>query len=286
MIQSIEDFFEKEKYFEVIYRNYENKLDYFYNQAENQVVKKEYARGGECIHRGFYCPSPVLDIIVGNCKRGKLVKKPRKQPDYEYWFDSHNRLILSKQRYIENSIPPIIELIFYNSNCINSVLYQKNEFNSQYKFNISLLTKCVFENELIKSYDCAELNAHLINNKEINNLSNIFYSNIETELKKHLLTNKLISPYLQQKGYHYSKNYENNCYKRLCYNIQSENFEYNDQVLISSTLANYNFDLQIMTQEQYFYNYDSNGNITSYTSETWGNGKQIPCIWDGHVFKV
>ena len=72
----------------------------------------------------------------------------------------------------------------------------------------------------------------------------------------------------------------------MCYNIQSENFVYNDQVLISSTLANYNFDLQIMSQEQYFYNYDSNGNITSYTSETWGNGKQIPCIWDGHVFKV
>ena len=32
-----------------------------YKDLLNDVVRTEYARGGETIHRGYYCPSPVLE---------------------------------------------------------------------------------------------------------------------------------------------------------------------------------------------------------------------------------
>ena len=64
-------------------------------EAEKRVQSVRYGRGGECIHRGFYCPSIVEDIVVGNCNRGKILQRsPRRKPDYTYGFDSDGKLIL------------------------------------------------------------------------------------------------------------------------------------------------------------------------------------------------
>lgn len=53
----------------------------------------QYARGGVLLPRGFYCPSPVRDLIIGNSNRGKLLKKaPKVPPDYTYYFDELGQL--------------------------------------------------------------------------------------------------------------------------------------------------------------------------------------------------
>lgn len=68
--------------------------DSLYEQIYENCVRTEYGRGGIGLYRGYYCPSPIDDIIIGNVTRGRLYKnKPLKiSPDYQYHFDAENRL--------------------------------------------------------------------------------------------------------------------------------------------------------------------------------------------------
>ena len=282
-MELIEDFYKKDKYFEELYYSYKNKLDYYYNQSESQVVRKEYARGGEVIHRGFYCPSTVQDIIVGNCNRGKLVKKPRKTPDYEYWFDDNDRLILVKQLCADNTeIPPTIELLFYNNKTVDSILYQKDKCDSEEKFLISSLTKCTYENDLIKNYDYAQIFDPADDRTGMFKHLKKMCSDVNEVLTKELQKGESLRPYVHE--FEFDKN--NKSYAKICNEIMTENFEYNDKILVSSTLESYNFNVNIISQSKYFYNYDDNSNIISYTSEEYDNGKRIPGYWDNHTFII
>ena len=53
--------------------SYEN----VFNQKEKTVVRREQASGGTCMQRGYYCPSFVMDIVLGNVNRGRLIKRLR-----------------------------------------------------------------------------------------------------------------------------------------------------------------------------------------------------------------
>lgn len=55
------------------------------------------------LHRGYYCPSLIYDLIVGGVKRGRLLKKltARSKSYFLYGFDDRNRLIWSKH-FINN----------------------------------------------------------------------------------------------------------------------------------------------------------------------------------------
>ncbi len=77
------------------------------------VVRTELAVGGMTISRGFYCPSPIIDIVVGGCNRGKVLKRvtKRSKPSYEYGFDKDDRLIL-----VRDPSGEIMEFIEYSEN--------------------------------------------------------------------------------------------------------------------------------------------------------------------------
>ena len=81
-----------------IRNKYEKKLSRLRNKTEKEIVQVEYSKGGEAIHRGYYCPSPVLNLIVGNLKRGKLFKRTPEfgRYSYEYGYDSNYRLVRVK----------------------------------------------------------------------------------------------------------------------------------------------------------------------------------------------
>lgn len=83
-----------------IKHEYADKLPQLRAAAEENIVRLAYSKGGEAIHRGFYCPSPVLDLVVGGMKRGRLYKK--KVPkmgkySYEYGFDQDGKLLRVKR---------------------------------------------------------------------------------------------------------------------------------------------------------------------------------------------
>jgi len=83
------------------------------------VLRYEYGIGGEVIHRGYYCPSPIIDVIHGNCTRGRSVKKkPQKEPSYVFGFDKQNRLVTVEQRDTNEK-----EFLLYRENVVQSLMY-------------------------------------------------------------------------------------------------------------------------------------------------------------------
>lgn len=122
-------FLKKREEAQQIYNHCSKQLLSYFTEIEKRVVKKEFSRGGECLHRGFYCPSPVLDIVIGDCKRGKLIKNPRKTPDFEYWFDADNKVTLAKR--------PDIPKDFDNSVIEYELIYNYDDFTESIVFQIN-----------------------------------------------------------------------------------------------------------------------------------------------------
>ena len=57
------------------------------------VVREELAVGADgYLHRGTYSPSPVIDLLVGNCHRGRILKRPssRSRISHRYLFDDED----------------------------------------------------------------------------------------------------------------------------------------------------------------------------------------------------
>lgn len=217
-----------------IYDCYSKQLLHSLKMAEKNVVRKEFSRGGECLHRGFYCPSPVLDIVIGGCKRGKRIKNPKKVPDYEYWFDSDDKLILVRTPNIPDGCDSSAigyELIYNHDGFTESVIFQ---IDADKTVRISGLTRCNYQNGRIESYDFIEVSGN---------------------------------PF-------------------VCYDIRNELFFYENGILTSSVLQGYNFTAEMMGKRKYFYNYNSDGKMVSYTVEEWDENGRMPDFWDGHVFKV
>jgi len=106
----------------LIAKKYLSDCQDIYLRLNSHVVKKEYSSGGELISRGFYCPSPIYDIVTGNCKRGKLLKRvtSRNRPTYEYCFDKNDKLIIVNHLN-ENSS----ETLEYAGNSVIGITFSK-----------------------------------------------------------------------------------------------------------------------------------------------------------------
>ena len=76
-----------------IVRPYQDQFQTLLQKCTRDVVSYQYATGGAVMHRGVYCPSPVLDIYT-NVKRGRLLSdiKSKAKRSFKYGFDIHNRM--------------------------------------------------------------------------------------------------------------------------------------------------------------------------------------------------
>jgi hypothetical protein len=135
-----------------IKNEYEDKLLCFRNIAESEIVNYEYSKGGETIHRGYYCPSLIYDLIVGNAKRGRRLKRKPEfgKYSYEYGFDLENRLLRVKN-VNEFTTPDSRfneEYLVYNNDIVYGV-----EFNNM--GSIEFVSKSTYENGNIVKYECS-----------------------------------------------------------------------------------------------------------------------------------
>lgn len=93
-------------------RPYLDCLDALLEDAKASVVREEVSTGGESHSRGYYSPSPVIDLVIGNYKRGKLLVRPSKRSriDFTYGFDADNRLrlITRNQHFLDRSIQEVL----------------------------------------------------------------------------------------------------------------------------------------------------------------------------------
>lgn len=64
-------------------------------EKRGKIAEIQYARGCLLPHRGYFCPSLIQDIVIGNARRGRLIRHPRKAsiPEYTYGFDLAGKLI-------------------------------------------------------------------------------------------------------------------------------------------------------------------------------------------------
>lgn len=64
-------------------------------EYRNTEISKTEICTGANIHRGYYCPSPVFDLLVGNTHRGRLLHRPncRTRPSHTYHFGAQGELL-------------------------------------------------------------------------------------------------------------------------------------------------------------------------------------------------
>ena len=88
----------RERLISMIIENYPNRWETFKSVKEN-VTAVKYGSGSVYLPRGYFCPSRVLDTVIGNVTRGRLLKtKPRtKIPTYRYGFDKNGKLITAEE---------------------------------------------------------------------------------------------------------------------------------------------------------------------------------------------
>lgn len=119
-----------------------------YSALISNIKRKEYSTGGELLPRGFYCPSPIYDIVTGNCNRGKLLKRitSRSKPTYEYCFNNDNKLIIVNHLYKKCS-----EFLEYADNIVVGITFSRGE-------NVEIISviECLYDtNGRIVSYTVA-----------------------------------------------------------------------------------------------------------------------------------
>lgn len=99
---------------------YHDTLPSLYRTLREQAAAWQYARGGGVLHRGWYCPSPVYDMVIGGADRGRLLKSPSRcktPPDFAYGFDAQGRLIVVDGPYSDLTHGPYFrEAVFREEN--------------------------------------------------------------------------------------------------------------------------------------------------------------------------
>ena len=119
-----------------------------FNQIEKTVVRKEQATGGGVMHRGYYCPSIVMDIAIGNCNRGRLIKRLRTQKiTYTYGFDDLDRLVTVVNH---TEVGDFFEYIIYDGDVRYGVQFHHHSWSGEYLYEIS---KCCYEDGRLQSYE-------------------------------------------------------------------------------------------------------------------------------------
>lgn len=131
-----------------------------YSDSIPQIARKDYATGGELLTRGYYCPSPIRDIVIGNCNRGKLLKRvtSHSKPAYEYCFDENDRLILVNYLYSDCA-----EILEYNGDTVTGITFSNDE-----EHEVTRIIECQYdENNRITSFIVARSSFNDCNINEI-----------------------------------------------------------------------------------------------------------------------
>ncbi len=92
---------------------------------DSRPARTETASNSD-LHRGFYCPSLVYDLVVGNVRRGKLLKRlsSKSKSYFLYAFDQDDSLIISKRFY--NGCLAHTEYLFHEENQVYGITLDSN----------------------------------------------------------------------------------------------------------------------------------------------------------------
>lgn len=126
-------------------------IDYrkLYYDWKNAILEQEYATGGETIYRGFYCPSPIYDILMGGCNRGRILKRfsNNSRPTYVYGFAENHKLVITDFVHSEWK-----EVLIDYDNTVIGIAFDKEE--------VTAISECIYQSGKISSFGYGLYNAH------------------------------------------------------------------------------------------------------------------------------
>ncbi len=131
------DFVKKIEEIGKVFSEYQNSYSDEYNKLLAKCECQEYSKGGQAFHRGYYCPTVVMDIVIQNASRGKKVKNiPKQKPYYRYGFDSeHKLLIVDKYGDLDRH-----EFLVYEDNREYGITFDEN-------IGIINISECIYDGQ-------------------------------------------------------------------------------------------------------------------------------------------
>ena len=117
------------------------------------VTKEEYCSGFRFMPRGYYNPSPVRELIVGNEKRGRLLKQltSRTKRYYRYLYDDgvmRRTDLFNGGKLIETTY------LFHDDNIVWEIGKYVQPQNDS---SIPIISKEVYENDVLMEYSVCSL---------------------------------------------------------------------------------------------------------------------------------
>lgn len=113
---------------------------------------QQYTIGAANMQRGALCPSKIFDVVIGNVKRGRLVKKiTKQQPSYIYFFNGEGRLLKAEQvRKKDSQYDYLVEYILYEGDCEIGITYRLGEIIGE---ELAYVTRVIRKNGKLISYE-------------------------------------------------------------------------------------------------------------------------------------
>lgn len=109
----------------------------------NSSSRVEYATRGLGYLEGYYCPRRI-ELFVSNCKRGRLIKRPKKNFDgYKYYYSDDNEICMVDTFCSR-------ELIIRKDDYVYGIYYHK--FWQSETYILSYITAAHYESNLLRSY--------------------------------------------------------------------------------------------------------------------------------------
>ncbi len=111
--------------FEQLAKKYKGKFELEFEKANRTVVREELSSGSD-MTLGYYCPSPVEDLLIGNVHRGKILKRvtKRSKPDTKYGFSEAGTMATFITFPTDYNI---LGFVLYENNTVTYVCFQKRE---------------------------------------------------------------------------------------------------------------------------------------------------------------
>lgn len=187
-----------------IYNCFKNSFDALYSSLECKITRKEYYQGAKKIHRGIYSHFISVKSNKNNI-RGKFIKKPNKNFDYEYFFC--NDQLLGYIAYYDNE-PGLYGIIRHYDNYELTLEYTYiNDYPSLLNFSIketinNLSNKVVYFSTIRPSdnyVDCVSISVEKYI-YENNLLTHSYFKKYIDNLKTDPVINNLYKYKLTDKG--------------------------------------------------------------------------------------
>lgn len=156
-ILTVNDFEDKCKELDSLIKVHSIDIEKTLDEIKCNTTKIEYGKGGTLMHRGYYCPSLIEEFVIGNARRGRLLKKDFNDADHIYYFNNDGKLFAIDQTecYLDICVK-CIELIEYKSNETLGANYSGLG-------NLINITRCIYDNNKLISHEQGSLSTLRVN---------------------------------------------------------------------------------------------------------------------------